>query len=576
MAYSLLDQMTQSIGALVALSAGILVIGVAAVSILFVRRAQSSARGEEGEPGRGQWPPSIAALPPPSDPGTTQAAPGQAFFSREPADVGTTQAHQHGPPPGPESDRISVPTEQALVEQTAPDPARLRLLGLVLGLLSEQTRHGQPPQLGTAIARLADGDQEEARSRLSTLSLALMGEDQEDDDGEVQLGAFLTEVLEGELAHGLAFSSMPEFQQALNGVSPDLRRKLDTIVWSRNADAINMLGEEDVEALERVAVAMATALVIDTSYRTRVAGDEAPGAASGEEAEPAAGVGAGLVATDTDESDGIVADEAAEPMAEAADEPAVETCDEPAAEAGDQAAAETGDQPAAETGDAPTAETGDQATAETGDQATAETGDQATAETGDQATAETGNEPAAEAGDQPVAEIGDEPAAEIGDQARAEAGDEPAAEAGDQATAEPGDQPAAEDAAEPMAEAGGDQEKESGHEPVDAGEQSPEHGAGQHAEGAAEHTTDAAPEAGAGQPPENTAGHPAEGAEHSAGTGAEHRDEPARHQEAAGDQPEPAVPEATGDGDGGAPRDQAAGEGDVAHEEQPAGRPKPE
>jgi hypothetical protein len=168
---------------------------------------------------------------------------------------------------------IVAPKEnQALIEHSPPNPSRLRLLGLVLGMLTEQTRRERPPQLGTAIARLADGDQEMARTRLSTLALALMGEDQSDTSGESQLGDFLAEVLEGELANGLSFSSMPEFQQALAAVAPELRRKLDTIVWSRNADAVNMLTEDDVEILERVAVAMATAHVIDTTYRGRASG----------------------------------------------------------------------------------------------------------------------------------------------------------------------------------------------------------------------------------------------------------------------------------------------------------------
>ncbi|MFZ0217912.1 MAG: hypothetical protein WAM30_18425, partial [Candidatus Dormiibacterota bacterium] len=154
----------------------------------------------------------------------------------------------------------------------APDPARLRLLGLTLGMLTERTRREQPPQLGTALARLVDDDQDAARRQLTTLALSLLGEDQEPSRGEQQLSLFLEEALNGEVAHGFSFGSMPEFKQALGAVSPELREKLETIVWARNADSVTMLTTEDVEALERVAVAMATALILDTSYGLRRSG----------------------------------------------------------------------------------------------------------------------------------------------------------------------------------------------------------------------------------------------------------------------------------------------------------------
>lgn len=173
-------------------------------------------------------------------------------------------------------DLAPVPdTPSELVMASSPDPSRLRLLGLVLGLLTERTREEQPPQLGTALARLGDGDQERARAHLSTLSLTLMGEDQLSEEGEAQLSEFLGEVLGGEMANGFGFSTMPEFQQALNAVTPELRHRLDTIVWSRNTDAINILTAEDVEVLERVAVAMTAALILDTTYGGRPAQEDA-------------------------------------------------------------------------------------------------------------------------------------------------------------------------------------------------------------------------------------------------------------------------------------------------------------
>jgi hypothetical protein len=282
-----LDQLTHSTGALIAFAiVVVLVIGGTLAMVVFIRRANASARAavEDEDAGPLSLPPARplneAVGPPPAPPREEpEAETGDATPQSE-AGAGEAEADRETPPVGPLAPLSARPDDVpqpfrpgvGLVESGPPDPARLRLLGLVLGLLAEHTRQEQPPQLGTAIARLGDGDQDMARSRLSTLSLTLMGEDQASPEGEEQLRRFLTDVLEGELSHGLAFSSMPEFQQALNGVSPDLRRKLDTIVWSRNADSVSMLNDNDVEALERVAVAMATALVIDTTYRSKPAG----------------------------------------------------------------------------------------------------------------------------------------------------------------------------------------------------------------------------------------------------------------------------------------------------------------
>ena len=164
---------------------------------------------------------------------------------------------------------IGPPRPLTLARTAPPDPARLRLLGLTLGILTERLRREHPPQLGTALARLVDSDQEAARSQLSTLALSLLGEDEDPSTDDGQLSLFLEEALDGEVARGFSFSSMPEFQQALGAVAPELREKLQTIVWARNADSVAILTTDDVEALERVAVAMATALMIDTSYDLR-------------------------------------------------------------------------------------------------------------------------------------------------------------------------------------------------------------------------------------------------------------------------------------------------------------------
>ncbi|MGH7910908.1 MAG: hypothetical protein ACREQM_20090, partial [Candidatus Dormibacteraceae bacterium] len=185
--------------------------------------------------------------------------------ARAAAETGETAASQ----PARQEVAIGPPRPLSLAPAAAPDPARLRLLGLTLGMLTERMRRESPPQLGTALARLVDSDQEAARAQLTTLALSLLGEDQEPSGGDGQLSLFLEEALEGEVARGFSFSSMPEFQQALGAVAPELRTKLETIVWAGKAGSVGILTTDDVETLERVAVAMATALILDTSYDVR-------------------------------------------------------------------------------------------------------------------------------------------------------------------------------------------------------------------------------------------------------------------------------------------------------------------
>jgi hypothetical protein len=232
-------------------------------------------------PVAGGWTSILAAHTGPDDPTTMTP---EGVDERDPAELAQAAAAAEAqaedqPAAAPSEqgqDLAPVPdTPSELLMASSPDPSRLRLLGLVLGLLTERTRQEQPPQLGTALARLGDGDQERARAQLSTLSLTLMGEDQLSEEGEAQLSEFLGDVLGGEMANGFGFSTMPEFQQALNAVTPELRHRLDTIVWSRNADAINILTAEDVEVLERVAVAMTAALILDTTYGGRPAQEDA-------------------------------------------------------------------------------------------------------------------------------------------------------------------------------------------------------------------------------------------------------------------------------------------------------------
>ena len=201
------------------------------------------------------------------------AAAAQAAAAAEDRDLALARSSPPGVGMQPE---LAVGPPRPNAAPAPPDPARLRMLGLTLGMLTERMRREHPPQLGTALARLVDSDQEGARAQLSTLALSLLGEDEEPATGDGQLGLFLEEAVAGEMQRGFSLTSMPEFQQALSAVAPELHEKLQTIVWARNADSVAILTTEDVEALERVAMAMATALILDTSYDVRRLPGEAP------------------------------------------------------------------------------------------------------------------------------------------------------------------------------------------------------------------------------------------------------------------------------------------------------------
>lgn len=256
------------------------VVGLAVGLLLVLRRRSAAAVPATPEV--------LAPPPPPSPPGPPEPAPAPVAEAESPA-------APFSPTQTPEDVDQRTPAELAAAAQDAdqdededetalaaapagpplpiaapvlatPEPARLRLLGLTLGMLTERLRREHPAQLGPALARLVDTDQEGDRTQLSTLALTLLGEDAEEVGGDGQLTRFLEEALASEVGRGFAFSTMPEFQQALAAVAPELREKLQTIVWARNADSAAILTTDDVETLERVAVAMSTALLLDTSY----------------------------------------------------------------------------------------------------------------------------------------------------------------------------------------------------------------------------------------------------------------------------------------------------------------------
>lgn len=280
----------QTVLLLVLLILAALVVGGLLGGLVVLARHGARETQEEPSPAAEAPPPPPAAESEPVYPEVTVAAPlsptqtpddvderspTELAAAAQAAEAAEAAEAQEPPPPAP-SGLVRAPLAPA--PKPPPDPARLRLLGLTLGMLTERMRREHPAQLGTALARVAGTDQEAARAQLSTLALSLLGEDQEASAGDGQLTAFLEESLAHEVQRGFSFSSMPEFQQALSGISPQLREKLQTIVWAGNADSVTILDAGDVEALERVAVAVATALVLDTSYDLRrPSGDDPPG-----------------------------------------------------------------------------------------------------------------------------------------------------------------------------------------------------------------------------------------------------------------------------------------------------------
>ncbi|MDQ6772006.1 MAG: hypothetical protein M3024_03305 [Candidatus Dormibacteraeota bacterium] len=143
-------------------------------------------------------------------------------------------------------------------EEELPSTQRRRLIGLVLGLLADQTRHQQRPHLTARIAQLGDGDPLAGRVRLSSAALALLGREPRPDLQEKGLWDSLHEALSESLPTvNTAYQSRNEFELALRALAVNPRLSLDELGAGREGSL------PDVQALEQLVAGLATALLLD-------------------------------------------------------------------------------------------------------------------------------------------------------------------------------------------------------------------------------------------------------------------------------------------------------------------------
>jgi EmrB/QacA subfamily drug resistance transporter len=130
--------------------------------------------------------------------------------------------------------------EPALADPEPVPQSRTRLLGMVLALATDQLRRGDRPQLRSVVTRLGGGDEGRGRQRLRTMAVELAG----DDDGETdELGDLLVQ----------AFEELPG----------GLRRRMRSVAAGSEDELVLLPG--DVEAMERLALTVAAALLVDLS-----------------------------------------------------------------------------------------------------------------------------------------------------------------------------------------------------------------------------------------------------------------------------------------------------------------------
>ncbi|MEW5931646.1 MAG: MDR family MFS transporter [Gemmatimonadota bacterium] len=153
----------------------------------------------------------------------------------------------------------------------APNPAyrgRAGFLGLVYAFLAEEAEREGRETLREVVGRLGGGDLAEGRARLGRVGGALM---RECGDGT---GAAAPSQADARPAAGVAeagclagLDPVREFERALADRPPELRTHLRQLVESAGRRSEPALTPDDLEALERIGVAAAAALLLDLSAR---------------------------------------------------------------------------------------------------------------------------------------------------------------------------------------------------------------------------------------------------------------------------------------------------------------------
>ncbi|HEX8276576.1 MAG TPA: MDR family MFS transporter [Longimicrobiaceae bacterium] len=152
----------------------------------------------------------------------------------------------------------------------APNPAyrgRAGFLGLVYAFLAEEAEREGRETLREVVGRLGGGDLAEGRARLGRVGGALMREcgDGTGAAAPPPTGARPAGIAQAGCLAGL--DPVREFERALADRPPELRTHLRQLVESAGRRSEPALTPDDLEALERIGVAAAAALLLDLAAR---------------------------------------------------------------------------------------------------------------------------------------------------------------------------------------------------------------------------------------------------------------------------------------------------------------------
>jgi EmrB/QacA subfamily drug resistance transporter len=150
--------------------------------------------------------------------------------------------------------------------------ARTRLLGITFALLAEEASDGDArPLLREVVDRLGSGERERGLHRLQAFSLALVGESAPlADSAPDALQRLLAEIDAGSSERVTSHDPRAEFERALHSAPPEVWAKLHMVAQRADGHEEYALTPNDVEALERLALSLAAALVVDLATKEAV------------------------------------------------------------------------------------------------------------------------------------------------------------------------------------------------------------------------------------------------------------------------------------------------------------------
>lgn len=164
------------------------------------------------------------------------------------------------------------PDDEPVLGQLDPeDRGRTRTLGIMVGLLADAASRGdRTPVLNDGIARLGDGDRERGIRHLRAIALALVGESIPLDGSTPDaLFRLLTEIDAGRTGRMVAHDPRAEFERAVQSAPPEVWTKLRMVARREDGHEACVLTPDDVAVVERLAVPLAAALLVDMADTDR-------------------------------------------------------------------------------------------------------------------------------------------------------------------------------------------------------------------------------------------------------------------------------------------------------------------